>query len=436
MLKYFSITFFLFLSFVFLTNSISLSAKEIKNNQVDCIQINVDILSELGDSNSQQAISVLQKYLRQMKYLKLGPSGYYGQLTQNAVKVFQKTNWIMPTWNVDVSTRNKIKFLSCGNVTSKNEYKSSDFAWLIQDVDTTSQYGEPHQKITLQVGGPLGETYLLGEYPMNCNVVETTYYKGSDKISKSVNCWWAGAGKEIGVFLENDHYFVKIADLEEGTAYIKSTPVKFKFLLELKKTKTYSNSLITYSNFDFWFSISYPKSAYMKTKCWTDTKDELIPLEVATENNIFRIWYTKKLEDCQLVKSNSKEDIKFGDSGIVFQVYQAESKEDFIKKIYGSKCIIDTEKNESTLRFTQPIQSIKIKKSDSIKECIDNNSCPNERFTCAEPKMYFYDPVVKKWVAIQYSNADYYIQKYPTYEETMKKWFYDNEIIQSFKFFH
>lgn len=67
------------------------------------------------------------------------------------------------------------------------------------------------------------------------------------------------------------------------------------------------------------------------------------------------------------------------------------TEEEFIKKIYGSKCIIDTEKSDSTLRFTQPILSIKIKKSDSIKKCVEDNSCPDEVFTCSDPVRYFYD---------------------------------------------
>lgn len=146
-----------------------------------------------------------------MKYLKSGPSGYYGKLTQNAVKAFQKANWIIPTGNVDTITKNKIRSLSCGNVSS---------------------------------------------------------------------------------------------------------------------VKTQSNNLMVYSNFDFWFSISYPKSAYMKTKCWANTNDELVSLGISSfeENNSFKIWYSKKLKNCQLITQNSNGGIQFGDLGIVFQIRWAELK--------------------------------------------------------------------------------------------------------------
>lgn len=319
MSKYSSLVYFTVISFLFLCNNCIISAKELKSNPEDCVIIDSN-LSFGSVDNSWIHVSILQKYLRQKKYLKSGPSWYYGALTRNAVKVFQDNNGLIPTWNLDIPTRNKIKALSCYATTSKEKRGIENF--------------------------------------------------------------------------------------------------------------------MTYSDFDRWFSISYPKYAYMKTKCWVNMKDELVSLGISyfDEIDTFLIWYSKELKNCQLVTHNPNDGIQFGDSGIVFQIIWAESKEEFIREIYGSDCIIDTKKSDSTLRFTQPIQNIKIKKSDSIKKCVENNSCPNEVFTCSDPKMYFYDPVFKKWVAIQYSNADYYIQKYPTYGETMKKWSYDMEIIQSFKF--
>ncbi len=117
---------------------------------------------------------------------------------------------------------------------TQQEYRASDFTWIITDTDTPSEFGEPHQKVTLKVWNSASEAYEVWEFPMNCNVSDSSTYTGSQKISQSVNCWWAWAGKEIGVFFEDDNYVVKFADISESNEDEQSQAVQFTTLFSLK----------------------------------------------------------------------------------------------------------------------------------------------------------------------------------------------------------
>ncbi|MES2059960.1 MAG: peptidoglycan-binding domain-containing protein [Patescibacteria group bacterium] len=57
----------------------------------------------------------LQAFLKEWEYLKADPSGYFGNLTRSAVKIFQDSNDIEPTGFVGPMTRSRIKILSCAS---------------------------------------------------------------------------------------------------------------------------------------------------------------------------------------------------------------------------------------------------------------------------------------------------------------------------------
>lgn len=149
-------------------------------------------------------------------------AGVFGQHVGVPAAVVQE-----PVTNVASST-------SLALENNNTEYKVSDFTWLIQDLGDTGTYGEPYQKVILKIDGTHVHKYVVGDYYMNCSEQNGTEYKGTGKVSKSVRCWWAGAGKEIAVFLENGKYVVKIANLDEGSAYVASPSVVFKTQLEVK----------------------------------------------------------------------------------------------------------------------------------------------------------------------------------------------------------
>jgi hypothetical protein len=78
-------------------------------------------------------IQELQRFLRDNKYLQVNITGYYGPATKEAVKKFQTLNLLKTTGILDLSTRTKIKSLTClddgitsrGTITNSSLIKST-----------------------------------------------------------------------------------------------------------------------------------------------------------------------------------------------------------------------------------------------------------------------------------------------------------------------
>lgn len=189
----------------------------------------------------------------------------------------------------------------------------------------------------------------------------------------------------------------------------------------------------SYQDSENGFSFLYPKAAYLKTKCGADTKDELVPVSVFHQNATALVAYSKSLKNCEMAEHPALP-VKMGDAGIVFEVFPAKTKEEFVAKIYGTDCVVNQKSMDKVRDFPADLEYVGIRQSDDIQKCLEDGSCPQQARVCGDAVRHFYDAKLGKGVRIQYSNADYYLQKYPTYMETMEKGAYDAEIIKSFRF--
>jgi len=82
-----------------------------------CIAINSNLKLEDKDSTlNGNAVTILQKFLNRDGYLKVTPTGYFGNLTLSAVKTFQTVNDLVVTGEIDTVTRERIKELECNNI--------------------------------------------------------------------------------------------------------------------------------------------------------------------------------------------------------------------------------------------------------------------------------------------------------------------------------
>ena len=83
-----------------------------------CVNIINNLRYRDRDSSKNGEVSTLQDFLQSKKYLNNEPTGYFGILTFQAVKDFQKANFINPTGYVGTITKDKIKSLTCDNLIS------------------------------------------------------------------------------------------------------------------------------------------------------------------------------------------------------------------------------------------------------------------------------------------------------------------------------
>ncbi|MFA4975724.1 MAG: peptidoglycan-binding protein [Candidatus Paceibacterota bacterium] len=87
----------------------------------DCVALQNNLRYKDRDINKNGEVSTLQDFLQSKNYLNSEPTGYFGLLTQKAVKSFQKDSDISPTGYVGPVTRAKIKALSCGGDVSNSD---------------------------------------------------------------------------------------------------------------------------------------------------------------------------------------------------------------------------------------------------------------------------------------------------------------------------
>jgi peptidoglycan hydrolase-like protein with peptidoglycan-binding domain len=111
MKKYFTSA--LLLGVVFSVSSASAQVVDTVADQIDCAAITHSLSLGSRDSRTGGDVTTLQTYLSQANYLDTDPTGYFGNATKKAVKVFQSANGIAPQGNVGPYTRAKIKEVSC-----------------------------------------------------------------------------------------------------------------------------------------------------------------------------------------------------------------------------------------------------------------------------------------------------------------------------------
>lgn len=94
-----------------------------------CLRLSTDLV--VGMSGS--AVSALQEFLRNQKYLNIDKAtGYFGEITSEAVKSFQKTKGVEAIGRVGPATRKAIEQATCidgvsGNLSSSNASSTNDF---------------------------------------------------------------------------------------------------------------------------------------------------------------------------------------------------------------------------------------------------------------------------------------------------------------------
>ncbi len=80
---------------------------------ISCVDLNVTISLGSTDARTKGEVSKVQNFLYAQKYLMVTSTGYFGAMSQSAVRKFQGNNGIPVTGTVGPLTRAKIKQISC-----------------------------------------------------------------------------------------------------------------------------------------------------------------------------------------------------------------------------------------------------------------------------------------------------------------------------------
>jgi hypothetical protein len=115
-----------------------------------------------------------------------------------------------------------------GAVDTRDVGGSSSYEWEFKDLGS-KDYEGPQTEVVLKSGT---KEYSLGKFSGDCAVQNIDLLPNQES---RVICWWAGAGSEIGIFIENGKRIVKVGDVDEGDSETPGFRGNFKVLMELGK---------------------------------------------------------------------------------------------------------------------------------------------------------------------------------------------------------
>lgn len=110
-----------------------------------------------------------------------------------------------------------------------------EISWHFNDLGSDEMTYALNTEVMLEVDG---KDYKLGTYTGSCFVIEESAWELLENEITGVICWWAGGGKEIGVFKENGRSVVKIGDIEESTEETGGFRGNFRSLFEIGNETT------------------------------------------------------------------------------------------------------------------------------------------------------------------------------------------------------
>ena len=166
-----------------------------------CLELKNNLQKGKFDSDTNGEVSKLQKFLKEQGYLSAqAPTGYYGQLTAEAVYRYQKEvlgwNWTNVTSGVGKMTRDAISKQKCLKPSTSSYNPLKQRITLIANI-----VGLPTKKVEFDV---YNNCSVKNDYPMNLPVT-------SNVMLPALDCYQALSGETYAIFKESGHYIIKRA---------------------------------------------------------------------------------------------------------------------------------------------------------------------------------------------------------------------------------
>ncbi len=112
----------------------------------------------------------------------------------------------------------------------KSAVTADQLSWEFTNRGEDTETSAPRTQVTLHVAT---KAYDLGTYTGSCFDMKGSSWSLSENEVAGAICWWAGGGKEIGVFKENGGLVVKVGDLDEGSEETPGFRGNFKTKISL-----------------------------------------------------------------------------------------------------------------------------------------------------------------------------------------------------------
>lgn len=121
-----------------------------------------------------------------------------------------------------------------GGTAQETTVTAQDISWRLDEHGPTDYGLAPNTTVSLLYRGAKRE---IGTYDGTCMELKGAGGASLDSLQPNeisgVVCWWAGGGREVGVFKDSSGYAVKIGELDEGDAEHAPFRSNFKTVFKL-----------------------------------------------------------------------------------------------------------------------------------------------------------------------------------------------------------
>lgn len=104
------------------------------------------------------------------------------------------------------------------------------FNWEMTDAGTDQVTGMPRTKVVVKYGDKIR---TVGTYDGSCAEIDGSSWALLENEKTGVICWWAGGGKELGIFEESGNLVLKAGDLDEGSEEVTGFRGNFVNVFEI-----------------------------------------------------------------------------------------------------------------------------------------------------------------------------------------------------------
>lgn len=188
------------------------------------------------DSNTNGEVTILQDYLFKNNYLTIKSTGFYGFLTQNAVKKIQQSNNIKSTGYVGTLTKNLINKSFCSSLEINNNSSSTTISIISPSSNKELIIGNSEN---ISWTGPIGYYYieLVNEKDISIGLIKGAFNSFGNKYSYD---WKVGNISVIDNYKNITQTILKPGKYKINIFYISKTQIDGEYSTFNTKSNIFS----------------------------------------------------------------------------------------------------------------------------------------------------------------------------------------------------
>lgn len=169
------------------------------------------------------------------------------------------------------------------NIEAKNVFATttdSTAQWQWQFDSMGEDAGIPKTNVTLNNGGT---SYVIGTMDGSCfDITQSEWSLLTDEGEfAGAICWWAGGGKEIGVFSDGGRALIRVGEIEEGTAEGGGSRGNFQTLFAIDfgfiRSLSTASSTLQFDDAQWMTGTTGEDAAIAAGICTEETRSECLP---------------------------------------------------------------------------------------------------------------------------------------------------------------